>query len=195
MNYMMPHSPKETIKLIDSGILKGKTFLVKDMCDVKGLRCSCCNPDFYKKCLPANDFAPFLKKILLEGAILHGITICDEFFYSVIGENKHYGTPINNRAKGCVTGGSSSGSASALTQSDFDFTIGSDTGGSVRVPASFCGLIGIRPTHARINTKNVYPMSPSFDTIGWFSKDIEVFRTIGKIFLIILKTQKLKKLS
>ena len=80
MNYMMPHSPKETIKLIDSGILKDKTFLVKDMCDVKGLRCSCGNPDFYKKCLPAKDFAPFLKKILLEGASLHGITICDEFF-------------------------------------------------------------------------------------------------------------------
>jgi len=194
MNYMMPHSPKETIKLIDIGILKGKTFLVKDMCDVKGIRCSCGNPDFYKKCLPANDFAPFLKKILLEGASLHGITICDEFFYSVIGENKHYGTPVNNMAKGCVTGGSSSGSASALTQSDFDFTIGSDTGGSVRVPASFCGLIGIRPTHARINTKNVYPMSPSFDTIGWFSKDIEVFRTIGKIFFNNFKNTKIKKI-
>ena len=91
MNYMMPHSPKETIKLIDSGILKGKTFLVKDMCDVKGIKCSCGNPDFYKKCLPANDFAPFLKKILLEGASLHGITICDEFFYTVIGENTTLG--------------------------------------------------------------------------------------------------------
>ena len=94
---------------------------------------------------------------MLSGASLEGITICDEFFYSVIGENKHYGTPLNNAAKGCVPGGSSSGSAAALTQDNFDFTIGSDTGGSVRVPASFCGLIGIRPTHARINTRKRVP--------------------------------------
>ena len=137
MNYMIHILLKETIKLIDNGILKGKKFLVKDMCDVKGLKCSCGNPDFYNKCLPAKDFAPFLKKILLEGASLNGITICDEFFYSVIGENKHYGTPINNMAKGCVAGGSETRSASALTQDNFDFTIGSDTGGSVRVPPLF----------------------------------------------------------
>ena len=66
------------------------------MCDVRGLKCSCGNPDFYKKCTPAKDFAPFLKQILDQGAILEGITIRDEFFYSIIGENKHYGTPSNN---------------------------------------------------------------------------------------------------
>ena len=194
MNYMMPHSPKESIKLTDEGILKSKKFLLKDMCDVKGLKCSCGNPDFYNKCKPAKDYAPFLKQILLSGASLEGITICDEFFYSVIGENKHYGTPLNNAAKGCVPGGSSSGSAAALTQDNFDFTIGSDTGGSVRVPASFCGLIGIRPTHARINTENVYPMSPSFDTIGWFSKDIEIFKKIGNIFFKNFKKTTINKI-
>ena len=82
-----------------------------------------------------------------------------------------------------MPGGSSSGSAAALTTNLYDFSIGSDTGGSVRVPASFCGLFGIRPTHSRINTEGVYPMAPSFDTLGWFAKDIDIFKKIGSVFL------------
>ena len=175
----MPHSPIRDINLINLGPLSDLTFVVKDMCEIKGFKSSCGNPDFYEKCLPADDFAPFLKDILNKGATLKGITICDEFFYSLIGENGHYGTPANLNAPGCVPGGSSSGSAAALTTNLYDFSIGSDTGGSVRVPASFCGLLGIRPTHNRINTKGVYPMAPTFDTIGWFAKDIKTFKKIG----------------
>ena len=175
----MPHSPIRDINLINLGPLSDLTFVVKDMCEIKGFKSSCGNPDFYEKCLPADDFAPFLKDILNKGATLKGITICDEFFYSLIGENGHYGTPANLNAPGCVPGGSSSGSAAALTTDLYDFSIGSDTGGSVRVPASFCGLLGIRPTHNRINTKGVYPMAPTFDTIGWFAKDINTFKKIG----------------
>ena len=175
----MPHSPLSDINLINLGPLSDLTFVVKDMCEIKGFKSSCGNPDFYEKCLPADDFAPFLKDILNKGATLKGITICDEFFYSLIGENGHYGTPANLNAPGCVPGGSSSGSAAALTTDLYDFSIGSDTGGSVRVPASFCGLLGIRPTHNRINTKGVYPMAPTFDTIGWFAKDINTFKKIG----------------
>ena len=175
----MPHSPIRDINLINLGPLSDLTFVVKDMCEIKGFKSSCGNPDFYEKCLPADDFAPFLKNILNKGATLKGITICDEFFYSLIGENGHYGTPANLNAPGCVPGGSSSGSAAALTTNLYDFSIGSDTGGSVRVPASFCGLLGIRPTHNRINTKGVYPMAPTFDTIGWFAKDINTFKKIG----------------
>ena len=175
----MPHSPLSDINLINLGPLSDLTFVVKDMCEIKGFKSSCGNPDFYEKCLPADDFAPFLKDILNKGATLKGITICDEFFYSLIGENGHYGTPANLNAPGCVPGGSSSGSAAALTTNLYDFSIGSDTGGSVRVPASFCGLLGIRPTHNRINTKGVYPMAPTFDTIGWFAKDINTFKKIG----------------
>ena len=175
----MPHSPLRDINLISIGPLSDLTFVVKDMCEIKGFKSSCGNPDFYEKCLPADDFAPFLKDILNKGATLKGITICDEFFYSLIGENGHYGTPANLNAPGCVPGGSSSGSAAALTTDLYDFSIGSDTGGSVRVPASFCGLLGIRPTHNRINTKGVYPMAPTFDTIGWFAKDINTFKKIG----------------
>ena len=140
MTYLVPHSPEKEICISNSGNLSGMTFLCKDMCDIKGFKSSCGNPDFYKHSIKALDYAPFLKKILNEGAILKGITICDEFFYSIIGENKHYGTPENLNSPNCVPGGSSSGSAAALTNHDFDFTIGTDTGGSVRVPASFCGV-------------------------------------------------------
>ena len=183
MNYLMPHSPKRDIQITKTGLLSKLNFVVKDMCKIKNHRTSCGNPDFYEKCQPADDFAPFLKKILEAGATLKGITICDEFFYSLIGENGHYGTPTNLNAPGCVPGGSSSGSAAALTTNLYDFSIGSDTGGSVRVPASFCGLFGIRPTHNRINTEDVYPMAPSFDTLGWFAKDIDIFKNIGSVLL------------
>ena len=186
----MPHSPLSDINLINLGPLSDLTFVVKDMCEIKGFKSSCGNPDFYEKCLPADDFAPFLKNILNKGATLKGITICDEFFYSLIGENGHYGTPANLNAPGCVPGGSSSGSAAALTTNLYDFSIGSDTGGSVRVPASFCGLLGIRPTHNRINTKGVYPMAPTFDTIGWFAKDIKTFKKIG--FTVLNQKDKTK---
>ena len=186
----MPHSPLSDINLINLGPLSDLTFVVKDMCEIKGFKSSCGNPDFYEKCLPADDFAPFLKDILNKGATLKGITICDEFFYSLIGENGHYGTPANLNAPGCVPGGSSSGSAAALTTDLYDFSIGSDTGGSVRVPASFCGLLGIRPTHNRINTKGVYPMAPTFDTIGWFAKDVNTFKKVG--FSILNQNDKTK---
>ena len=183
MSYLVPHSPKKNIVINNYGLLKELNFVVKDMCDIKGLKTSCGNPDFFDKCNPAKDYALFLKDILKEGAKLNGITICDEFFYSLIGENDHYGTPINFNAPGCVPGGSSSGSAAALTRKVYDFSIGSDTGGSVRIPASFCGLIGMRPTHNRIKTTGVYPMAPSFDTIGWFANNKDIFRKVGNVLL------------
>ena len=183
MNYLMPHSPKNDIYLNEFGLLSNLKFVLKDMCDVKNLKTSCGNPDFFKKCDFANDHAPFLKDLLNEGSVLKGITVCDEFFYSLIGENGHYGTPINLNAPSCVPGGSSSGSAAALTNDLYDFSIGSDTGGSVRIPASFCGLIGMRPTHNRINTEGVYPMAPSFDTVGWFANSVGIFQKVGEVLL------------
>ena len=183
MNYLMPHSPKKDISLNEYGLLSNLNFVLKDMCDVKNFKTSCGNPDFFKKCDFANDYAPFLKDLLNEGSVLKGITVCDEFFYSLIGENGHYGTPTNLNAPSCVPGGSSSGSAAALTTDLYDFSIGSDTGGSVRIPASFCGLIGMRPTHNRINTKGVYPMAPSFDTVGWFANNPEIFQKVGNVLL------------
>ena len=183
MSYLMPHTPKNKIFVNKEGILNNLNFVLKDMCQIKNLKTSCGNPDFYKKCEPALEHAVFLKKLLNEGAILNGITVCDEFFYSVIGENSHYGTPKNLNAPNCVPGGSSSGSAAAMTTNKYDFSIGSDTGGSVRVPASFCGLLGIRPTHGRIESTGVFPMAPSFDTIGWFANDVKTFKNISAVLL------------
>ena len=182
MDFLAPHSPKNKIQTSYKGNLLDMRFLCKDMCQIKGFKTSCGNPDFYKHSTKVNENAPFLQKILNEGAILEGITICDEFFYSIIGENIHYGTPSNKNAPNCVPGGSSSGSAAALTQINYDFTIGTDTGGSVRVPASFCGIYGFRPTHGRINLNKVYPMSESFDTLGWFSNNKSNMLKVGKVF-------------
>jgi len=182
MDFLAPHSPKDKIQTSYRGSLLNMRFLCKDMCHIKGFKTSCGNPDFYKHSQKGIENAPFLQKILNEGAILEGISICDEFFYSIIGENVHYGTPSNKNAPNCVPGGSSSGSAAALTQIDYDFTIGTDTGGSVRVPASFCGIYGFRPTHGRINLNKVYPMSESFDTLGWFSNNKLNMLKLGKLF-------------
>ena len=182
MDFLAPHSPKNKIQTSYKGNLLDMRFLCKDMCQIRGFKTSCGNPDFYKRTAEATENAPFLEKILNEGAILEGITICDEFFYSIIGENIHYGTPSNKNAPNCVPGGSSSGSAAALTQINYDFTIGTDTGGSVRVPASFCGIYGFRPTQGRINLDKVYPMSESFDTLGWFSNNKSNMLKVGKVF-------------
>ena len=124
-----------------------------------------------------------VEKLLAAGATITGKTICDEFFYSVAGMNAHYGTPANIRAPGRIPGGSSSGSAAATAAGVCDFALGSDTGGSVRIPASLCGLYGIRTTHGRIGTAGVMDMSPSFDTIGWFAASAGVFRKVGAVLL------------
>src|SRR4029077_21236147 len=110
-------------------------------------------------------------------------TVCDEFFYSVTGANAHYGTPANPRAPGHLPGGSSSGSAAATASGACDFALGSDTGGSVRIPASLCGVYGIWPTHGRIDFSGAMAMSPSFDVAGWFASGPGVFRAIAAVLL------------
>src|SRR5262249_45339026 len=110
-------------------------------------------------------------------------TICDEFFYSVAGMNAHYGAPANVRAAGRIPGGSSSGSAAAAAAGACDLALGSDTRGSVRIPASLCGVYGIRTTHGRVDTKGAMDMSPSFDTVGWLAATPGVFRKVGAVLL------------
>ena len=103
--------------------------------------------------------------------------------FSLTGENAHYGTPVNVAAPDRVPGGSSSGSAAAVAGKLVDFAIGSDTGGSVRAPASFCGLYGIRPTHGRISLEGVCALAPGFDTCGWFARDAELLARVGEVLL------------
>lgn len=179
----VPHNITEPILGASDGPLAGKTFAVKDLYHIAGRKLSNGNPDYYDWVEPKTETSVAVQQVLDAGADIVGITICDEFFYSLSGDNVHYGAPKNLRAPGRMPGGSSSGSAAAMTAEMCDFTLGSDTGGSVRVPASFCGLYGNRPTHGRVALENAHPMAPSFDTAGWFTNDAALFRDIGPVLL------------
>jgi amidase len=157
--------------------------MVTDLFAIAGHKVSAGNPDWYAAANPATETAPAIRRLLDAGATLTGITICDEFFYSVLGSNIHYGTPVNTQVLRHVTGGSSCGSAAAVAASMCDFALGSDTGGSVRVPAAFCGLYGLRPTHGRIDIEGVTPMAPSYDTVGFLAGDAKLFREVGRVLL------------
>jgi len=179
----VPHNLKAPIPGSGAGPLAGRTFVVKDLYDVAGRKTGNGSPDFYSETAPAERTAASIQKLLDAGADLVGVAICDEFFYSLTGANFHYGTPANVRAPGRMPGGSSSGSAAAAAAGMCDFSLGSDTGGSVRVPAAFCGLYGIRPTHGRVDLTGGRAMAPSLDTAGWFTNEATLFRTIGGVLL------------
>jgi amidase len=180
---LVPHTLKGPLEGAGQGPLAGLTFMVKDLFAIKGHKVGNGNPDFYCHATPAPETAPVIARLLQAGASCTGITICDEFFYSVLGSNAHYGQPINPRAPRHVTGGSSCGSAAAVAASVCDFALGSDTGGSIRVPASFCGLYGLRPSFGRIDMRGATAMAPSFDTVGYLARDAELARKIGHVLL------------
>ena len=165
------------------GPLAGLTFASKDIFDVAGHVTGGGNPAWRATHAPAETNAWVVQQLVDAGAELAGKTITDELTRGIFGENVHYGTPANPRAPGRVPGGSSSGSASAVAGELVDFALGSDTGGSVRVPASFCGLYGLRPTHGRIPRSGMLLQAPSYDTIGWFARDAETFERVGKALL------------
>ena len=163
-----------------SGALGGLTFAAKDIFDVAGHVTGGGNPDWKATHAPAPRNAWVVQTLVDAGAAMVGKTITDELTRGIFGENAHYGTPVNPRAPGRVPGGSSSGSASAVAGGLVDFALGSDTGGSVRVPASFCGLYGLRPTHGLIPLDGILLQAPSYDTIGWFARDIDTFARVAE---------------
>ncbi len=165
------------------GPLAGLRFAVKDLFDVAGHVTGGGSPDWLNSHGPAESTAPAVQRLVEAGATMTGKTHTDELAYSLFGENFHYGTPVNARAPDRVPGGSSSGSAAAVAGGLVDFAVGSDTGGSVRVPASFCGILGIRPSHGRISLEGCIPLAPSFDAVGWFANDPEVFERVGQVLL------------
>ena len=165
------------------GPLSGLTFAAKDIFDVVGYVTGGGNPDWQATHEAAKHTAWVVSRLVEAGATMVGKTITDEITRGIFGENAHYGTPVNPRAPGRVPGGSSSGSAAAVAGGIVDFALGSDTGGSVRVPASFCGLYGLRPTHGRIPLDGILLQAPSYDTIGWFARDADLFARIGAVLL------------
>ena len=165
------------------GPLAGLTFGAKDIYDIAGERTGFGSPDWLATHGPAARTAPTVQRLLDAGATLVGRTQTDELTYSLNGENPHYGTPVNVNAPGRIPGGSSSGSAAAVAGGLVDFALGSDTGGSVRAPASFCGLYGIRPTHGRVSLAGACPLASSFDTAGWFARDAALLERVGQVLL------------
>ncbi|KAL8533164.1 hypothetical protein ACS0TY_009423 [Phlomoides rotata] len=163
--------------------LTGLTFAVKDIFDVEGYVTGFGNPDWARTHSAATSTSPVVLSMLKAGATCVGKTVMDEMAYSINGENVHYGTPTNPCASDCVPGGSSSGSAVAVGAMLSDFSLGTDTGGSVRVPASYCGIFGFRPSHGLVSTLGVTPMAQSFDTVGWFARDPVILKRVGKILL------------
>ena len=161
------------------GPLSGLTFAAKDIFDVAGHVTGGGNPDWKATHPPAEHTAWIIRTLVDAGAAMVGKTHTDELTRGILGENAHYGTPVNPRAPGRVPGGSSSGSAAAVAGGLVDFALGSDTGGSVRIPASFCGLYGLRPTHGRIPLDGILLQAPSYDTIGWFARDAATFARVG----------------
>ena len=163
--------------------LSGLTFAVKDLFDIAGEPTGGGNPDWDRTNPVPARHAAIVDRLLRAGATLAGKTITDEVSLGILGENAFYGTPRNAAAPGFVPGGSSSGSAAAVAAGLVDFALGTDTGGSVRVPASFCGLHGLRPTHGRLDLAGMMPQAPSFDTAGWLARDAATFARVSAAVL------------
>jgi amidase len=175
--------PRTILAPTGSGSLDGLTFAVKDLIDVAGVQTGGGNPDWLKGQSPAATSAPAVAALLAAGATLRGKTITDELAFGLEGVNAHYGTPVNPACPDRIPGGSSSGSAVAVAASLVDFALGTDTGGSVRVPSSFVGVFGFRPTHNAVSTAGVIPFSPSYDTVGWFARDMATLSVVGDVLL------------
>lgn len=165
------------------GPLSGTTFALKDLFDLAGVPTGAGNPQWLATHPVPTKSSPIVDRLLGAGATLVGKTHTDEIAWSLNGENVHYGTPTNPAAPGRIPGGSSSGSAAATAGALVDFAIGSDTGGSVRLPASYCGIYGIRTTHGRVPLDNSVPLAPSYDVAGWFARSPQLMQQVGQVLL------------
>jgi amidase len=165
------------------GPLLGLTFAVKDVFDIAGHRTGNGNPLWLETHAQAVHTASTVRKVLDAGARMVGKTHTDELAYSLNGENVHYGTPVNPNAPGRIPGGSSSGSAAAVAGGLVDFALGTDCGGSVRLPASYCGVYGIRTSHGAVPADGIVPLAAGFDTVGWFARDAATMLRVGEVLL------------
>lgn len=179
----VPHDLTAPLVGAPSGPLSGFTVAVKDMYDIEGTATGGGSPTWKEAHPSAAEHSGVVRRLLDAGASIVGKTVCDELFYSTVGANAHYGTPLNPRTPDRVPGGSSSGSASASAAGSCDLAIGSDTGGSVRVPAANCGIYGIRVTQDRFDFAGAMAMAPSFDAGGWFSASAGLLRHAGPVLL------------
>ncbi len=196
---MFPKSP-EFVYICDpqsygQGSLSGLRLGVKDLFHIAGMPTTAGNPDWMNShSQPSKVTAPSVTALLEAGAILIGKTLTDELAYSLEGINKHYGTPINPQALERIPGGSSSGSAVAVANGSIDIGLGTDTGGSIRVPASYNGLYGFRPSHGAVSCEHLIPLAPSFDTVGWMTRDLATLIAVAEVLLPLSNNQDLSHL-
>ncbi|HUW26255.1 MAG TPA: amidase [Gallionella sp.] len=172
-----------TVKPYCEGKLSPLIFAAKELYDVKGFVTGAGNPHWKNAHPIAQTTAPAVEMLLNEGATLLGKTITDEMAFSLDGENFHYGTPLNSKCPERIPGGSSSGSAAAVAGGLVDFALGTDTAGSMRIPASYCGIYGFRPTQGAVSLQGVHPMAHSLDAAGWFARTPEILARVGSVLL------------
>jgi amidase len=175
--------PEAPVPRAGTGPLAGLGFGVKDLFDVAGYPTGGGSPIVLAMSGIKARTAPTVQRLLDAGARFVGKTVTDEFAFSMNGQNAHFGSPRNGAAPDRISGGSSSGSASAVSNRLCDFALGTDTGGSVRAPASHCGLVGLRPTHGRVSLQGALDLAPSFDTCGWFARDVSTFARVADVLL------------
>lgn len=166
-----------------SGALDGLRFAVKDNIDIRDRFTSYGSKPWSEAHPRAAYHAVCVEQLLMAGARCVGKTIADEFTYSLDGESYFYGTPVNPRAPDRIPGGSSSGSASAVACGLVDFALGTDCGGSIRIPASLCGVFGMRPSLHRISEAGVLPFAPSVSTVGVLAQNLPVLRQAMRVLL------------
>lgn len=166
-----------------TGSLSGTTMAVKDLYAVAGHAVGAGNAAYLAEAAPAVEHAAVVGLLLSAGVAIRGISRTDEFAYSMSGTNVHYGSPLNPWSADRVVGGSSNGSASATARGLVDIGLGTDTAGSVRVPASYCGLFGIRTTHGLVPLTGVLPLAPSFDTVGWMTRDADLLDRVARCLI------------
>ncbi|WP_338661572.1 amidase [Pararoseomonas sp. SCSIO 73927] len=165
------------------GPLSGLTFAAKDLYDVAGSPTTYGNPDWARTHPVPPSTAPAVLALVEAGARFLGKTKTVELAYGLTGENVWYGTPVNPAAPDRFPGGSSCGSAAVVAAGEADIALGSDTGGSVRIPASYCGIYGIRPSWGSVPLTGARGLAPSFDTAGWFAARASVLRRAGEVLL------------
>ena len=175
--------PDAPVPHAGTGPLTGLCFAAKDLFDVAGYPTGGGQPFVLAMSGIKTKTSPAVQQLLDAGARFIGKVVTDELAFSMNGNNAHFGAPINGAAPDRISGGSSSGSASAVSNNLCDFALGTDTGGSVRAPANHCGLYGIRPTHGRISLAGVLDLSPSLDTCGYFARDVETFARVSNVLL------------
>lgn len=169
----LPYVPQ-----VSSDALAELRLAVKDVFSIQGMRTGGGNPQWLGEQAPSSHTAHAVGALLGAGAQWVGKTVTDELAYSLSGVNLHYGTPVNPASPDRLPGGSSSGSVVAVAGGHADIGLATDCGGSARLPASYCGVWGIRPSHGLLAGVSGFALAPGFDTVGWFARTGDIMQRV-----------------